>query len=58
MVYKDLEVVIFKKDNSQKETSWVVNAFIKKSYPSKRARTVVDKIGFKEVTYKEFDNYL
>jgi hypothetical protein len=59
MLYRDLELEIYRKDKSEnKKISWVANTFIKKSNPSKRGRTVVAKIDFKRVKYKEFDNYL
>ena len=59
MLYRDLELEIYRKDKSEnKKISWVANAFIKKSNPSKRGRTVVAKIDFKRVKYKGFDNYL
>ncbi len=59
MLYKDLEVEIFIKDDSQNKTiSWVANTFIKKSNPSKRGRTVVAKIDFERIKYKGFGNYL
>lgn len=59
MLYEDLEVELFKKDETQnKKVSWVANKFIKKSNPSKRGRTIVAEINFERVKYKGLGNYL
>ena len=59
MLYKDLEVEVFRENQSENKTiSWVANTFIKKSNPSKRGRTVVADIDFERIEYKGFGNYL
>ena len=53
MLYKDLELQIFRKDKSEnKKISCVANTLIKKSNPNKKVRTVVAQIDLKRVQYK------
>jgi len=59
MLYKDLEVELFKKDETEnKKMSWAANTFVKKSNPNKRGRTIVAEIDFERIKYKGLGNYL
>lgn len=59
MLYEDLEVELFKKNDSENKTiSWVANTFVKKSNPNKSGKTIVGQIDFERIKYKGIGNYL
>ncbi len=59
MLYTDLEVELFKKDNStNKALSWIANSLVKSSNPSKNGNTIVSTMHFERVPYKGIGNYL
>lgn len=59
MLYTDLEVELFKKDNSEnKALSWIANTLVKSSNPSKSGKTTVSTMHFERVPYKGIGNYL
>ncbi len=59
MLYEDLEVELFKKNESENKTiSWVANTFVKRSNPHKNGKTIVGVIDFERVKYKGIANYL
>ncbi len=59
MLYTDLEVELFKKDNSGNKTlSWIANTLVKSSNPNKSGKTTVSNINFERVPYKGIGNYL
>ncbi len=59
MLYEDLEVELFKKNESEnKTTSWIANTFIKRSNPNKNGKIIEAKIDFERIKYKGFGNYL
>jgi len=59
MLYTDLEVELFKKDNStNKALSWIANSLVKSSNPNKSGKTTVSTMHFERVPYKGIGNYL
>ncbi|WP_276389590.1 hypothetical protein [Eudoraea chungangensis] len=59
MLYKELEVDLYKEDQSQAKTlSWLANAVVPKSNPGNNGKVFIASMKFERVKYKGLGNFL